>query len=47
MDRGAWWVTVHGVTESDATEQVSTAQALSVNNSLRAERKLFSLGIKY
>ena len=22
MDRGAWWVTVHGVTESDMTERV-------------------------
>ena len=21
MDRGAWWVTVHGFTESDMTEQ--------------------------
>ena len=28
VDRGAWQVTVHGVTESDTTEQLSTAQAL-------------------
>ena len=21
MDRGAWWATVHGITESDVTEQ--------------------------
>ena len=26
MDRGAWWATVHVVTESDTTEQLSTAQ---------------------
>ena len=25
MDRGAWWATVHEVSESDATEQLSTA----------------------
>ena len=24
MDRGAWWATVHGVTKSDMTEQLST-----------------------
>ena len=23
MDRGVWWVTVHGVTESDMTEQLT------------------------
>ena len=26
MDRGAWWVTVHGVAESYMTELLSTAQ---------------------
>ena len=26
MDRGAWWATVHGVTESDMTVWLSTAQ---------------------
>ena len=25
MDRGSWWPTVHGVAESDTTEQISTA----------------------
>ena len=24
LNRGAWWATVHGVTESDMTEQVNT-----------------------
>ena len=33
MDRGAWWVIVHGVTQSDTTEQ---AQAqVGINNNRR------------
>ena len=41
MERGPWWATLHGVTESDMTEQLSTAQhnslldILSKNNVLK------------
>ena len=30
MDRGAWWATIHGVTKSDTTEQLSTAHTQPV-----------------
>ena len=33
MDRGTWWATVHGVTESDMTEQLTLIYSLSPENS--------------
>ena len=32
MDRGAWWATVHGVTELDITEQSNIPVALNFEN---------------
>ena len=31
MDRGAWWVTVHGVTESGMTEQPNNNNNADIN----------------
>ena len=46
MDRGAWWATVHGVTKSDMTEWLSTAQH---STSLDEPNKVYSVihTIKY
>ena len=30
MDRGAWWATAHGISESDMTEQLSRSLSLSL-----------------
>ena len=32
MDRGAWWATVYGVTESDMTEQLTRPKISFQNN---------------
>ena len=31
MDRGAWWVTIHGVTESETTEQLKLFGTAVIN----------------
>ena len=39
MHRGAWWATVHGITESDTTEQLSLSQGTSTNGQVESERR--------
>ena len=41
MDRGAWWATVHGVTKSDKTEQLSLHLALRKGFSLRLKNSVY------
>ena len=35
MDRGTWWTTVHGVTESDTTEHIHTHTHTKTGNEPR------------
>ena len=44
MDRGAWEATVHGVTESDMTEQLRIAQN-NIEDTEGSHRYKFSSGI--
>ena len=39
MDRGAWWATVHGVTESDMTKLLHVTPALQANSLLLSHQR--------
>ena len=41
MDRGAWWATVHGVTESDTTDSQLTEHAGKVELHFRQKTSSF------
>ena len=40
MDREAWQATVHGVTESDMTKQVSTAFIMLIVSETRNQKRV-------
>ena len=39
MDQGAWWTTVHGVTESDTTEQLTYTHKVMADGNCSHEIK--------
>ena len=43
MDRGAWWETAHGVTESGTTDRLSTGH----KKELKADREEKNIGGKF
>ena len=43
MDRGAWWVTVHGVTELDITEELTLLLFILITTTLAKKQKYFFL----
>ena len=41
MDRGAWWVTVHGIAESDMIERLSTAHTFIARTDAETEVPIY------